>query len=97
MLTDAGMRFLGESAYTVDRNRVSEIHDVVSRGRGLGFLLGAASAQAELEVGDLARGIVGALIGSPKIEVYRFRPDTPQQVSVVIGVGPSITKNGGAR
>jgi hypothetical protein len=124
MLTDAGMRFLGESAYTVDRDRVSEIHEVVTRGRGLAFLLGAASGGAigaglgwlvgkddcEAEnplcepfdsafdnwflfmgggVGALAGGIVGALVGSPKVEVYRFSPDTPQQMSLAIGVGPT--------
>jgi hypothetical protein len=41
--------------------------------------------------------IIGAVFGPKKTTAYRFLPDTPQQMSVVIGVGPRITQNGGAR
>ncbi len=47
--------------------------------------------------GSLVYGLTGAAIGTKKQTIYRFRPDTPQQMSVVIGVGPSIDQNGGAR
>jgi hypothetical protein len=47
-----------------------------------GFLLGGLG-------GALAGGILGSIWDSPGV-VYRFRPDTPQQMSVVIGVGPGM-------
>jgi hypothetical protein len=54
---------------------------------GFGFMAGAT----------LLGAIVGAFIGPKGTTIYRFRPETPEQVSVVVGVGPSITQNGGAR
>ena len=38
-------------------------------------------------------GIIAAVLGSPRT-VYRFNPDSPKQVSVVIGVGPMTTPCG---
>ncbi len=40
--------------------------------------------------GALVYGLLGAAIGAKKRTVYRFRPGTPQQMSVVIGVGPTV-------
>jgi hypothetical protein len=49
---------------------------------GIEFGLGALT-------GAVVGGIVGAVTGSPGT-IYRFRPDTPQQMSALIGVGPSV-------
>jgi membrane associated rhomboid family serine protease len=52
-------------------------------------------------VGAAIFGIVGAVLGAfvgPKpTTVYRFHTDTPRQMSVVIGVGPTTTASGGSR
>jgi hypothetical protein len=45
-----------------------------------GLLMGTAGALSGI--------IVGALIGTKETTIYRFRPDTAEQMSVVIGVGP---------
>jgi hypothetical protein len=80
-------------------------------GSGTGYLIGRSGGDClgdggflcisptkmGAAAGGIAGAILGALIGPKKTTIYRFRPDTPQQMSVVIGVGPSITQNGGAR
>lgn len=47
---------------------------------GVPGLLGAASV-------GLLGAVVGATVGARETTIYRFRPDTPQEVKVVIGVG----------
>ena len=41
--------------------------------------------------------LVGYITGAPKVTIHRFRPETPQQMSIVIGVGPSTNTSGVAR
>jgi hypothetical protein len=48
----------------------------------LAFVLGGLA-------GGLPVGIIGALIGAKETTIYRFRPDTAQQVRVVSRVGPT--------
>ena len=54
-----------------------------------GFLVGGLG-------GALIGGIVGAFSGSPGV-IYRFRSETPEQLSVVIGLGPNMTQDGRGR
>ncbi len=67
-------------------------------GGGFGYLTGSSAPDCSgyvcidpKIVGTAAGGIVGAIVGAfvgPKrTTIYRFRPDSPQQMSVVIGVG----------
>ncbi len=60
--------------------------DVVE-SEGMVFFLGFAGG---ILPGAAIGGIIAAALGSPRT-VYRFRPDTPHQMSVVIGVGPMDT------
>ncbi len=63
-----------------------------SRGTaaGAGALVGGV-------IGGVTGLLVGAITGTRENTIYRFRPDTSQQMSVVIGVGPSTCAGGGAR
>ncbi len=72
----------------------------VLAGTGVGYLASnPGSSRASTDIGDgLARigftagggllgAILGAFVGPKKTTIYRFHPHTPQQMSVVIGVG----------
>jgi len=55
---------------------------ILDNGESLGALLFGAT-------GTLVGLLVGAAVGTERVTVYTYRPDTPQQVSLVVGVGPS--------
>jgi hypothetical protein len=71
-------------------------------GAGIGYLAaeacsansgcGFAAGFGFIAGGTLLGAIVGAVVGPKKTTIYRFRPDTPQQMSVVIGVGPAASR-----
>ncbi|NNE36200.1 MAG: hypothetical protein HKN13_13250, partial [Rhodothermales bacterium] len=56
-------------------------------GQFLRFTAGDYAAAYSIILAPIG-GLIGLVVGAQKVEVYRFRPDTPQQMSVVIGVRP---------